>query len=173
MKSVVFFCIIFIGTFYGCKQHQLDEVLVGKVKLITHKTISKDFAHCSAVIASFGDSAIFAHALPERLASEVSLPLIWSGKTYSDTNYIVTSTTAIQRIITMSDRLGVNRNRLRWYIIAGCYDRGLEEIIPSIQHYNLKIAQVKVDNTFRDLKKYRDITFDPTTNELVINIKSP
>lgn len=166
----MFLYVIVVVFFCGCDQVK-TEVSVGKIKLITQKTISKDFAYCTAVIAQFGDSAIFAHATPDQLANEVSLPLIWNGKIYSEADDLVTSTTVIQRVIMMSDSLGVNRDSLSWYIIAGCYEKGMEEILPSINHYNLKITQLTVDNTFRESGRYRDITFNPATRALVVKVK--
>lgn len=157
--------------FCRCEHKQLSEVSVGKIRLITEKTISRDFAYCTAVIAQFGNSAIFAHATPDQLANEISLPLIWNGKIYSEANDLVTSTTVIQRIVMMADSLGVDRDSLSLYIIAGCYEKGLEEILPSIKHYDLKITRLTVDNTFRESGRYRDITFDPTTSTLAVKIK--
>lgn len=147
------------------KQNNVIIVNTGEVKLATGKIESKDFAYCSAVICRFGDSAIYAHALPEHL-DKTALSYIWENKIYS--NGQVFSATAIQRILNITDSLNVNRKRLSFYIIAGCEDEGLNQILPSVIHYNLKTIMVKLDNTFKNSHILRNIIFDSKTGILQI-----
>lgn len=143
-----------------------SEVEIGGVKLITQQTISRDFAYCSAIIASFGDSAIFAHALPEQIANEISLPLIWSREIYTEGR--VTSATAVQRIISTADSLGIQKERLSFYIVTGEYAGGLDEILPTIKHYKINVVQMTLDNTYMKTGRYRNITFNPKTKKIII-----
>lgn len=165
MRTIV---IIFTIVFVSCSERKDKDIITintGEVKLITEKCISKDFAYCSAVIAQFGDSAVFAHAVPE-VYEEAAFHLIWQSKIYNKGE--VTTPNAIQLILNITDSLGVNRERLSFYVIAGCKEEGLEQIMPSIKHYNLKTVMLKIDNTFQDTEVLRDIFFDPRTKDLQI-----
>ncbi len=166
MKTLGILSILIVLISGDHKRGVIDIIQTGEVKIVSGKAVSKNFAYCTAVIARFGDSAIYAHALPENYSREIALPLIWSGKIYNDG--LVTSPNVIKRILNVTDSLEVDRNRLHFYIIAGCDERGLSEITPSLEHFKITPVMIRLDKTFAKTGEKRDIYFNSKTADLRI-----
>ncbi len=148
--------------FFNYEKPTLIET--GEIKIVTEYSESYNFVHCSCIIAQFGDSAVFVHALPTTgYSREYILPRIWNKELFTD--HEATTISAIQRILTITDSLRIDRSRLNLYIVVDNGSAGEEallDILPSVDHYGLHIACITVDEQ-RTENLYRTISFNPRT----------